>query len=333
MNPITKQNPANLLKDLINSRWLVAAFLILLLIMPFLVPDPYVIHILILAMMYAVLAGSWNFLCGYVGIFSFGHQAFFGIGAYVSALLSMHLGVSPWLGLVIGGMAAAAVSVIIAIPCLRLRAAPYIAIATLGMAEIIRVVAQNLVSLTRGELGLWGIPGFTKFTLPVLGEVDFSGNRTPYYFVMLILFFLITGGISWIVRSPFGLSLKSIRESQDAAESLGVDVAFYKILAFIISSFIAGVVGSFYAHYILILTPSAVLSTGVVVEIITITLVGGLGIIWGPVMGAFVLTFALELLRFLGDYRLLFYGAVLVLVILFLPEGIVRKIFPEKKLV
>ena len=315
-----------------NGPWLSRSVVLFLLAAPLLAPDPYIVHILTLSLMYAVLAGSWNLLCGYAGIFSFGHQVFFGIGAYVSAIMAMRMGTSPWLGLLIGGGAAALISVVVALPCLRLRAAPYIAIATLGMAEISRVVAQNLVGLTRGELGLWGIPGLSDIALPLAGTISFTHNRIAYYYVMFVLFLLITGAIYWLIKSPFGIALKSIRESQDAAESLGVNVALYKIMVFIISAFFAGVVGSFYAHYILILTPSSVLIISVVVEIITITLIGGLGIIWGPIAGAFILTFSLEYLRFMGDYRLLIYGAILIMIILFMPEGFVRRIFPKRKL-
>jgi len=296
-------------------------------LLPAVLRDPYITHVLVLSMMYAVLASSWNLLVGYAGIFSFGHQAFFGLGCYVSALLAMQAGVNPWLGLPLAGLAAAALGGFIALPTLRLRAAPYIAIATLGFAEITRIVAQNLVDLTRGELGLWGIPPLTD-----VGPLSFAGgNRTTYYYVMLAIFLVTMIALWRLVHSSFGLALVSIRESQDAAESLGVNLTRYKVAAFVISSFFAGMVGAFYAHYILILTPSSVLSVGVMVEIITITMVGGVGTLLGPVAGAFALTLGLEQLRVLGDWRLLIYGAALVGLIMFMPDGVVRRLLPGRR--
>jgi len=299
----------------IRIRWRLPYWLPALAILPLVYPDSYFIHVMILSMIMAALASSWNLMLGYAGIFSFGHQAFFGLGAYVSALLAMRAGLSPWLGMLVAGMVAAVVSLIIAVPCLRLRAAPYIAIATLAFAEICRITAMNLVDITRGELGLWGIP-----------ELFAGGNRILSYYTMLVILTLIVWTMARIAESPLGLALRSVRESQDAAEALGVDVARTKVLAFVISSFMAGVVGAFYAHYLVILTPSSVLSVRPMVEIVTITLLGGLSTLVGPVLAAFGLTLGLEYMRFLGDYRLLLYGAGMVLLITFMPEGVVPRL-------
>ncbi len=310
----------------------VAVMVIILLILPLLIQDPYIMNIVILSLLFAVLACSWNLICGYTGIFTFGHQAFFGIGAYVSALLSMKLGLSPWLGLVVGGIAAGLIGLFIGLPCLRLRIAPYIAITTLAFSEIARIVCMNLVGLTRGELGLWGIPEFPD--IPLWGDlvVSFSGgDRTAYYYVILIIFFVSLGLIGWMLRSYIGLAFRAIRDEQDAALSLGIDTTRFKLLAFITSSFLAGVAGSFYAHYILILTPTSVFSVGMMTEVIAVTLVGGLGTFWGPVIGAFSLTVLLEYLREFGEYRFMIYGAMLVATIMFMPKGVSSKLFPEKE--
>jgi branched-chain amino acid transport system permease protein len=276
----------------------VAAMVIILLVVPVFIDDPYIMNIIILSLLFAVLACSWNLICGYTGIFTFGHQAFFGIGAYVSALLSMKAGLSPWLGLLAGGIGAGLIGLLIGLPCLRLRAAPYIAITTLAFSEIARIVCMNLVGLTRGELGLWGIPEFPEIPLPGGGMINFAGGeRTGYYYVLLVIFFFTLGVIGWMLRSHIGLAFRAVRDEQDAALSLGVDTTRFKLLAFIASSFFAGVAGAFYAHYILILTPTSVMSVGVMTEIIAVTLVGGLGTFWGPVIGAFSLTALLEYLR------------------------------------
>jgi branched-chain amino acid transport system permease protein len=303
-----------------------------LLVLPLFIEDPYIMNIVILSLLFGVLACSWNLICGYTGIFTFGHQAFFGLGAYVSALLSMKMNLSPWLGLPVGGVAAALVGLLIGLPCLRLRAAPYIAITTLAFAEIARIVCMNLVGLTRGEMGLWGIPAFPDLTLPGGLEISFSGgDRTGYYYVILVVFVISAALIGWLMRSYVGLAFRAIREEQDAAVSLGIDRTKYKLLAFIISSFLAGVAGSFYAHYILILTPSSVFSVGVMSEIIAVVLVGGLGTFWGPIIGAFSLTVLLEYLRAFGEYRFMIYGAMLVATIMFMPKGVASKLFPEKE--
>jgi branched-chain amino acid transport system permease protein len=305
--------------------WL--AGLLVLAVLPPVLPNDYVVTVLILCMLHAVLASSWNFLMGFAGIFSFGHQAFYGLGAYVSALLAMRAGLDPWLGLVVAGLAAAALGAFIAVPTLRLRAAPYIAIATLGFAEIARITASNLVDLTRGELGLVGIPPLTD-----LGPLRFAaGSRVGSYYVMLGLLVLTVLALGGLARSRTGLALQAIRESQDAADSLGVPVTRYKVLAFAVSSFFAGAAGAFYAHTFLVLTPSSVLSVALMVELIAMTLVGGAGTLLGPVVGAFALTLSLEQLRVLGDWRLLIYGAALVALILFMPEGVMRRLLPGRR--
>jgi branched-chain amino acid transport system permease protein len=310
----------------------IAGMVIVLLVLPVFVEDAYIMNIIILSLLFAVLACSWNLICGYTGIFTFGHQAFFGLGAYVSSLLAMKAGLSPWLGLLAGGVAAALVGLVIGLPCLRLRAAPYIAITTLAFSEIARIVCMNLVGLTRGELGLWGIPEFPEIPLPGGLAIQFAGgDRTGYYYVILMIFFVTIGLIGWMLRSYVGLAFRAVRDEQDAALSLGIDTTRFKLLAFITSSFLAGVAGAFYAHYILILTPTSVMSVGIMTEIIAVTLVGGLGTFWGPVIGAFSLTALLEYLREFGEYRFMIYGIMLVATIMFMPKGVSSKLFPEKE--
>jgi len=306
-------------------------FALLLALFPLGVDDPYILNVLVISMISAVLTASWNLICGYTGIFTFGHQAFFCIGAYASALLAIEAGLSPWLGLLVGGGLAAVLSFLIGLPCLRLRAAPYIAIMTLAFSEIVRISCMNLVGLTRGEMGLWGIPNFPNIVLPAIGTVSFGGgSRVPSYYLMLAIFAITMGVLYFIVRSPAGLAFRSLRDSQEAAESLGVHVTYYKLLAFVISAFFAGMIGSFYAHYILILTPTSVFSIGTMVEIMAMALIGGLGTFLGPVVAAFGLTVGLEYLRFLGDYRFITYGIVLVVVVLFLSEGLGKKAFRDR---
>jgi len=307
-------------------------FSVFLFVFPIFSQDPYLLNIFILSLISSVLAVSWNFICGYTGIFTFGHQAFFGLGAYVSALLSMKLNVSPWFGLLLGGIVSGLISFLIGLPCLRLRAAPYIAIMTLAFSEILRINCMNLVNITRGEMGLWGIPNFSDITLGSY-TISFGGaDRVPYYYLILIVFILLMTSLSAVLKRPVGLAFKSIRDSQEAAESLGINVTYYKLAAFIASAFFAGVVGSFYAHYILILTPTSLFNIGIMVEIMAMTLMGGLGSFLGPVLVAFGLTLGLEYLRFLGEYRFITYGVMLISVMLFMPQGLSKNIFKDRGL-
>ncbi|MBI4519987.1 MAG: branched-chain amino acid ABC transporter permease [Gemmatimonadetes bacterium] len=303
---------------------------ILVALVPLVGPDPYTVHVLTLCLLYAALSSSWNLVSGYAGLFSFGHQAFFGLGAYVSALLAMKAGVAPWLGLVIGGGAAGAAGLLIALPCLGLRAPPYVAIATLGFAEICRFITMNLVGLTRGELGLGGIPEMPAVHLPLFGTLSFGARGLPYFYLILVIYVGVMAVLYRLVRSPLGLALKAVRDSQDAAESLGVNVKRTKLIVFGLSSVIAGVTGAFYAHYVLILTPSSVFSVPIMVEIVAMTLIGGLGTFVGPSVGAFAVTLLLEYLRVLGDYRLLIYGTLLIVLILLMPAGVVRRILGQR---
>jgi branched-chain amino acid transport system permease protein len=279
-------------------------------LLPLFVRDPYLLHLLILSLVFGVLASSWNLLFGFMGVYSFGHQAFFGIGAYITGILVVKSISSPWAGILLGGLGAAIMSLIISWPTFRLKG-PYVAIVTLAFAEVLRITCANWVDLTRGQLGL---------SVPAL----FSGTSRiqPYYLIFAI--FCAT----WIVfgklmKSSLGLAVIAIRESQEAAESLGVDVVRFKRLAFILTSFIAGIAGAFYAHYIGILTPD-VMGTGIIFGVLVMGLFGGIGTLNGPIVGSLVLTFLAEYLRGFGNYRFLIYSLVIVFIVLFLPGGLME---------
>jgi branched-chain amino acid transport system permease protein len=299
--------------------------LVLLCLVPLVVHNPYVLGLFILSMIFALLALSWNLINGYAGIFTFGHQAFFGLGAYASALLAMHLQLTPWLTLWFGGVVAGAAGLIIGLPVLRIRSVAHVAIITLAFAEIVRIVVSNMTDLTRGVLGLSGIPPFTAFDFPGVGTVSFGvGDLTAYYYVVFALLVATMVLLAGLLGSRTGLALKAIRDSGDAADSLGVNLTRYKLIAFVLSSFIAGVAGAFYAHYLHVLTPDSAIGIHIMITILVITLIGGIGTMLGPLIGAFLVTIGLEELRVLGDYRLMVYGALLVLFVMFLPRGLAR---------
>jgi branched-chain amino acid transport system permease protein len=278
-------------------------------LLPVFARDPYLLHLLILTLVFGVLASSWNLLFGFMGVYSFGHQAFFGIGAYMTGILVTRNISSPWVGILLGGVGAALMSLIISWPTFRLKG-PYVAIVTLAFAEVLRITCANWVDLTRGQLGL---------SVPAL----FSGTSRieSYYFIFLIF------SATWVVlrklmKSPLGLAVIAIRESQEAAESLGVDIVKFKRFAFILTSFMAGIAGAFYAHYIGILTPD-VMGTGIIFGILVMGLFGGIGTLNGPILGSLVLTFLAEYLRGFGNFRFLIYSLVIIFIVLFLPGGLI----------
>ncbi len=300
-------------------------FLAFMAVVPLLTSESYLLHIGILCMMYSCYCMSWNLVSGFAGIFGLGFQALAGIGGYTSALLAINVGLSPWIGTLIGGLFALMVGALFCIPCLKLKEMPYIAISSMCLGECVRLVAANLVDLTRGEMGLWGMGDFTD-----IGPIVFTGgNRSSYWYLVmafLIVFMLV---VNRIVKSPLGRSLSAIRDSQPAAASLGVNVAQTKITIYMISSFMVGIIGGFYAHYMQIMTPSSVLGAPMMTSIVAMTLLGGLGTMAGPIIGAFAITILTESLRVLGDYRMVVYGALIVLTVIFLPKGIWGTVGPR----
>ncbi len=306
-------------------KWLgVIGAILAMMVLPVVTQDTYLLHVLILAMVFGIFASAWNFVTGFAGLKTFGHHAFFALGAYGSALIGINMGLSPWLTMWLGGLIAALAGLFIGMPILRIRSMPHVAIVTLGFAEIVRITLSNLTDITRGELGLWGIPAFEGFTLPLVGEVAFSpADKVPYYYLALALLLLSVAAITVLMRSKTGLSLIAMRDGEDAAESLGVNLTRQKLQVFVVSSFLVGVAGAFYAHYISILTPAAVAGVDLMILIIAMVLVGGLGTLSGPLVGALVLTILVEFLRDLDTFRMLAYGAIIVLSVMFLPKGLV----------
>jgi len=283
----------------------------------------YFLHILVITGIYIILTLSLNLVVGYTGLASLGHAAFSCIGAYTSALLALNYGVSPWIGLLIGACVAALLGVVIGAPSLRLKG-DYLAIATFGLGVIVYSVAKNWVSVTRGPMGLPGIPGFSFFGYQI--------SAVWAYLVLVAAFVLLTFFvIRRIVNSPFGRILRAIREDETAALAVGKDVNKYKIIVFAIGAFFAGIAGSLYAHYITFIDPSSF----TVMESITILLMvvfGGMGSLSGSFIGAAVLVILPELLRFVGmpssvaaPLRQMIYGLLLVILMLKRPQGIVGK--------
>jgi branched-chain amino acid transport system permease protein len=263
--------------------------------------DPYYLQIMVLMGINLILALGLNIITGVTGQLSMGHAGFMSIGAYTSAILSMQMGWPFWMALLAGGMMAALFGFIIGVPTLRLEG-DYLAMVTIGFAEIVRVFFLNFKPGGRG-LGLSGIDQSTNFIV-------------VWFLAILCIYFCYR-----LFKSRQGRAFYAIREDEIAAESCGINTTLYKIQAFVMGSFMGGIGGGLYAHYMTYINPQ---DFGFMksVEILNMVVLGGMGSIPGTMLGTFVLTLAPEVLRVVQDYRMLFYGALLVILMIFRPNGI-----------
>lgn len=295
----------------------------LLVVVLFLLPlatggSGYYVHVLILCAINIILASSLRAIAT-TGQISLGHAGFMSVGAYVSAIAAMKLGFSPYIGLLLGGLAAAAVAGIIAFPVSRVKTI-YLAMLTLFLGEIIRLVITEGRGITGGTSGIINIAPFN--TISILGcNIDFS-TRLPNYYLILVIMLISLLFLYAIDRSYLGMTFKGIEQDESLAASTGIDVARYKAIILCIGCFFAGVAGSFHAHYLSVLTPD---SFGIFpsIYIIVYVIVGGAKKFPGAVVGAFVLTLIPELFRILKEYQPLIFVTVLYLVVFLLPGGIV----------
>lgn len=284
-----------------------ALVLLIMAILPLVVQKSYFFHVLIIANIYVIFTVSWDLLSGYTGQLNLGHAAFFGAGAYTAAFLDKYSGISPWLSLILGGIVAVGIGLLVGIPCLRLKG-PYLTIVNLAMAMILFLLATTMTQYTNGEEGISGLKPL------VVGTI-------PNYYLSLALMAVSVGIMYWMVKSDLGLVFQAIREDSRTAEAVGVNLTKYKLVAYISSAFFAGLAGSFQGHYLGIVTPDT-LSSALTFSAITMATIGGIGTMIGPIIGVYALNFLFELLHSWIDYRVLFYSILLVLILLFLPEGL-----------
>ena len=283
---------------------------------PLWIPNPYHLHVLIMAGIFAILALSLNLLLGYTGQLSLGHAAFFGIGAYTSALLSLRLEWSFWLGLpsaaLLSGLAGWAIGRL----ALKLRGA-YFVLVTISFAGVISLVSINWMELTNGPLGLPGVPA------PELGPLAFK-TKGAYYYLVLAAATLAYLVCRRLVLSRVGRAFVALRENEPLAESVGIDGTRYLVLAAVVSAALAGVAGSLYVHYTRFVSPEVFLFSYTVTMVIMVV-AGGKGTLAGPVVGALLFTVFPEALReaLSWQWQMVAYGIVLVLLVYFLPRGIV----------
>lgn len=281
---------------------------------------------IILLLIFATLGEAWNLITGFAGQTSFGHAAFFGIGAYTSAVMFYRYGVTPWLGMILGGLIASAVAAVMSYPCFRLKG-HYFAIATLAVAEIIKQVFVSW-SYVEGATGI-SIPIIPRSSgfLTRLFYLQFT-DKLPWVYICLVLFTGVIFLCSFIENSKMGYYLKAIRESHEVAEAIGINPANYKLYAMIISAFISALCGSIYAQYILYIDPFMMFSLGISMKIVLLTVLGGIGSVYGPIIGAAIFIPLSEFTRIrLGGsgtgIDLMIYGLLIVLITCFQPKGVI----------
>lgn len=287
---------------------------LLLALLPFILEpiNSYLVHIAISIGIFAILSISLNVIIGYAGIFALGHAAFYGVGAYSAALLMIHFELSFWIALPMSAIIAGIAGLIVGLPVIRLRG-DYLAIVTLGFGEIVRLIFINWVPVTNGPMGLPGIPE------PSLFGYTFH-QKTEFYYLILILLLLTVFIIYRIVHSGIGLNMMSIREDETLANSIGIQPVRYKLMAFVIGGFFAGVAGAFWASYITFISPDAFRYLDSV-NILAMVILGGVGSIPGSVLGAGIMVLAPEILRFVNEYRMMILGLAIVLMMIFKPTG------------
>jgi branched-chain amino acid transport system permease protein len=296
-----------------------AASILTLLVLPA-VLSSYAVTVFIFIFFYGYLGQAWNVLGGYAGQLSAGHAAFVGVGGYATTLLSMHWGLSPWIGMLVGGVLAAALGAVIGGLGFRfgLRGF-YFVLLTVAFAEVCRIITLNTEAMG-GALGL-----YITFTGNPW-QLQFQDNRA-YYYVALGLMLLATGVVALVERSRLGAYLVAIREDEDAAEALGVDTFRYKLCAIVLSAFLTGLGGAFYANYLFSLQPNAVFGIPLSVDIIIRPVIGGAGTLLGPLLGSLILSPLAEIARIYFSrpgwtgLHLVVYGVLLIGTVLFVPQG------------
>ncbi len=296
----------------IPGRLIALIFFLLLFIVPLITKEPYILRTFIFANVFVIFAVSWDFISGYTGQVNFGQALFFGVAAYSAALLNKYLGLQPWATIPIGALVAVGAGVLMCLPALRLRG-PYLSLVTLAFPLILLGVIKAFPDFTGGEHGISGLPAL-------------AASRTAEYYisvlVMIVSVFImwkLTDAKSALVRT--GIILHAIREDEIAARATGINTIRYKMLAFVVGGFFAGIAGGLYAHFMRIAGPSS-MDMMLSFQAIIWTVFGGIVSIYGAVVGVYFLYPLMELLRVVPELRLLIFAAIVIVILLFMPEGI-----------
>jgi branched-chain amino acid transport system permease protein len=314
----------------LRSRWLGYLLAIaVIIVLPLIFNDTYWRTNLTVCAINVLLAIGLDFILGYAGQLNLGHSAFYGLGAYVSTLLIVKLGVPFWVAFVAGVAFAGIAGTFLSLFAVRLRG-HYLAIASLGFAVIVHQILLNWISLTQGPLGIYGIAPPPAIVIGGVVVADFR-NLAAFFYLVAGFAFLSYILLSQLVRSPIGETLTAIREDEVSAASRGINGAAWKVFAFGVGSAVAGAAGCFYASFVGTLVPDAFFVSEAF-NILAMVIVGGMGTLIGPVFGAILLTVLPEVLRGFGDLRLVVYGAALTFVVLFMPGGLAQaaRVIAEK---
>jgi branched-chain amino acid transport system permease protein len=291
------------------SRVIVVLFFFFILLLPVFTDDIYVLRIFTLASIFAIFAASWDLLSGYTGQMNFGHALFFGVGAYGAALLNLHAAIPPWASIPLGALIAVFAGLIIGIPSLRLKGT-YLALTTLAFPIILLGLVFAFPGLTGGELGVSGI-------------AKLSANRVSDYYIVGVLMLGLCMIMWKITDSNTGIIFHAIREDEIAVRASGINTTHYKLLAFCLSGFFAGIAGGLYAHFMRIAGPST-LEVSLSFQVVIWAIFGGVVTIYGPVGAVFFLYPLLEFMHFAQDYRILIFACIVLLILLYMPDGLFK---------
>ena len=313
----------SLLKSLTKNRislWIVG--LVIFIALPLVVNNDYLRHLAILGMLYAIVASSWDLTLGYAGLFNFAHIAFFGIGAYTSGILAVRLGVSPWISIPLGGLAAAISSVIVSVPAIRLRGI-YVALITFAFSQLAVLLLLSQPEVTGGLQGLTGVPSLT------IGTFRFRSSPFAYFYLIGAVLLVSTVFLRRLVTSDFGLSLVALRDFEEYAVSRGVPLARQRFLAFLCSAIFPGIAGAIFAHYLIVASPEY-FGFSFATLFLSMVLVGGNSTVYGPLVMGVILTILNELMSLwfarisptAAPARFLVVGVIIIVTMRFFPKGV-----------
>lgn len=320
------------IKDNISTLFAFIVVIVALAILPQFVSNTFYVHVMIMALLYGFLAAAWNILGGFVGYVSFGHALFFGMGAYTVAVLGKNFAVNPWLGFVTCALIGMGVASIIAFPSFQAGLkGHYFAIATWAVAEVVRVLFMNWMYVG-GATGIM-IP----LTDPKLINFQYQTAKIPYYYIILAMLVLQTSFIFILKKSKIGFYFRAINSNEKAAESIGIDTTYYKHLAYYISAALVAMGGAFFAQYQLYFDPPTVFDVSVSMKMILPAILGGVGTISGPLIGAAIMIPLEQFLRAYlggagGGINFIIFGTLIVVVVVFRPKGMmdfISKLFNQ----